>query len=104
MSTMKCNHDAQFVLSLGSKEIAVYVVKYCFKNQNPVENNVALSLAAFTKASTKISALPPDTSAMARGFKILGSMLYTVTNGQEVAAPMAALYILNKTPHTTLSE
>ncbi|KAG7376025.1 hypothetical protein PHYPSEUDO_014622 [Phytophthora pseudosyringae] len=98
MAAMKCNHDAQFVLSNGAKDTAAYVATYCFKSQNPVENQIALSLAAFTKAVAKTHALPPDTSAIDRGYKILGSMLYTVTNGQEVVAPMAALYILNETP------
>lgn len=98
MDSIKCNHDAQFVLSSGAKATAAYVIKYCFKNQNPVENQAALSLAAFAKAVSKTNALPPDTSAMERGYRILGSMLYTVTNGQEVAATMAALYILNERP------
>lgn len=98
LETLKCNHDAQFVLSVGAKSTAAYVIKYCFKHQNPVENQAALSLAAFAKAVTKSNALPPDTSAMERGYRILGSMLYTVTNGQEIAAPMAALYILHETP------
>ncbi|ETO82329.1 hypothetical protein F444_03511, partial [Phytophthora nicotianae P1976] len=98
MASMKCNHDAQFVMNNGSKDAAAYVAKYCFKSQNPVENQLALSLAAFTRAVGKTKELPPDTSSLERGYKMLGSMLYTVTNGQEVAAPMAALYILNKSP------
>lgn len=36
MATLKCNHDAQFVLS-GAKDIAAYIAKYCFKKQYPVE-------------------------------------------------------------------
>ncbi|OWY96601.1 hypothetical protein PHMEG_00033094, partial [Phytophthora megakarya] len=75
-----------------------YIVKYCFKRQNPVENQVALSLAAFAKAASKMNCLPADTSPMEKGYKMLGSMLYTLTNGQEVAAPMAALYLLNESP------
>ncbi|KAK1935190.1 ATP-dependent DNA helicase pfh1 [Phytophthora citrophthora] len=98
MTTLKCNHDAQFVLSGGAKQTAAYVIKYCCKRQNPVENYAALSLAAFAKASKKTSVLPPETSALERGYRILGSMLYSVTNGQEVAATMAALYILHETP------
>ncbi|OWZ04148.1 hypothetical protein PHMEG_00023998, partial [Phytophthora megakarya] len=35
MTSMKCNHDAQFVLSSGAKDTAAYIVKYCFKRQNP---------------------------------------------------------------------
>ncbi|GMF30591.1 unnamed protein product [Phytophthora lilii] len=98
MDTMKCNHDAQFVLSSGSKDTAAYVAKYCFKSQNPIENQAALSLAAFTKAASNANALPSDMSDVDRGYRILGSMLYTVTNRHVVAAPMAALHILNETP------
>jgi hypothetical protein len=98
MDTFKANHDAQFVLSAGSKDTAAYVLKYCFKHQNPIENQAALSIAAFAKAASKSNALPVDTPLMERGYRILGSMLYAVTNGQEVAAPMAALYIINETP------
>ncbi|KAE9229345.1 hypothetical protein PF005_g3933 [Phytophthora fragariae] len=98
MSTLKCNHDAQFVISSGEKHTAAYVVKYCCRNQNPVENYAALSLAAFAKAAKKTNASPADTTAMERGYRIMGSMLYSVTNGQEVAATMAALYILRKSP------
>jgi len=94
MSTLKCNHDAQFVISSGAKHTAAYVVKYCCKKQNPVENYAALSLAAFAKVAKKTNALQTDTTAIERGYRILGSMLYSVTNGQEVAVTMAALYIL----------
>ncbi|OWZ01278.1 hypothetical protein PHMEG_00027371 [Phytophthora megakarya] len=97
MATLKCNHDAQFVLN-GSKDTAAYIAKYCFKNQNPVENHTALSLAAFANAAKKAQMLPPETTSMEVGYRILGSMLYSVTNGHEVAATMAALYILNESP------
>jgi len=97
MASSKCNHDAQFIFS-GAKDTAAYVAKYCFKNQNPVENHIALSLAAFSKAAKKADTLPPETTQMERGYRVLGSMLYSVMNGQEVASTMAALYILNETP------
>ncbi|KAG6970391.1 hypothetical protein JG688_00004883, partial [Phytophthora aleatoria] len=91
---LKCNHDAQFVLGTGVKNIAANVIKYCFKNQNPVENQAALSLIAFAKAAQKANKISSDTSAMEQGYRLLGSMLYTVTNGQEVDVPLSALYIL----------
>jgi hypothetical protein len=98
MSVLKCNHDAKFVLCSDSKNAAAYVCKYCMKKQNPVQNEVALSVAAFAKAASRADTLPSRSTATERGRKILGSMLYTVTNGQEIAAPMAALYILRESP------
>lgn len=98
MSVLKCNHDAQFVVSSGSKDTATYVVKYGFKNQHPVDNHAALSLAAFAKAAMKANTLPSDATDMERSCRMLGSMLYTITNEQEVADRMAALYLLNERP------
>jgi hypothetical protein len=98
MSVLKCNHDVQFVTCNETKNTAAYVCKYCIKQQNPVENYAALSVAAFAKALDKSDALPPDATEIQRGKRILGSMLYSVTNGQEVAATMAALYVLRESP------
>lgn len=98
MSVLKCNHDIQFILCSESKDTAAYVCKYCMKQQNPVENQAALSLAAFAKAATQANALPNDTPVINRGYKILASMLYALTNGQEVPAPMAALYVIRESP------
>lgn len=98
MAALKCNHDAQIVLDSTAKGAGAYVIKYCMKNQNPIENQAALSLAAFAKAAAKTNSLPSEATLLERGYKILGSMLYSVTNGQEVAAPMAALFILRESP------
>ncbi|KAJ8537523.1 hypothetical protein ON010_g13073 [Phytophthora cinnamomi] len=67
----------------GSKDTAAYVAKHCFKRQNPVENQAALSLAAFARAVSNTNALPPEITPFERGYRILGSTLYAVTNGQE---------------------
>lgn len=98
VSTLKCNYDVKLVLGCESKHIAAYVCKYCKKPQNSVENQLALSLAAFNKASVSADRLPSDAPAETRGYRIIASMLYSLTNGQEVAAPMAALYILRDSP------
>jgi hypothetical protein len=98
MAVLKCNHDVQFVLCSETKNTAAYVCKYCIKHQNQVENYAALSVAAFAKAAIKAGSLPSNATELRRGKRILGSMLYAVTNGQEVAAPMAALYVLRGSP------
>lgn len=98
LATLKCNHDAQLVLNSDARDTAGYVCKYCMKKQNPVENETALSIAAFAKASNKARSLPEGTSTIDRGKRLLQSMLYTLTNGQEIAAPMAALHILRPSP------
>ncbi|KAF1790979.1 hypothetical protein GQ600_26635 [Phytophthora cactorum] len=51
MQTIKCNHDVQFVLGCGTKNAAAYICKYCMKKQNPIDNRVRFSLAAFNRAA-----------------------------------------------------
>ncbi|KAG6945154.1 hypothetical protein JG687_00017456 [Phytophthora cactorum] len=53
MSALKYNHDAQFVINSGAKHTAAYVIRYCSKRQNSVENYAALSSASFAKATNK---------------------------------------------------
>ncbi|KAG1694469.1 hypothetical protein DVH05_028660 [Phytophthora capsici] len=98
MRAFKCNHDVQLVMGSDKRNVAAYVCKYCMKNQNAVENRIALSIAAFTKGVRSANHLPSDSSTETRGHRILGSMLYSITNAQEVAAPLAALYIRRESP------
>lgn len=56
------------------------------------------SLAAFNQGAKKANQLPAETPTEHHGYRTLSSMLYTLTNGQEVAAPMAALHIRRASP------
>lgn len=98
MRTLKCNHDIKVILGCGSKHVAAYICKYCMKRQSPVENQLGLSLAAFNKAAERTQTLPIETEPEVRGYKLISSMLYHLTNGQELAAPMAAWYIQRQSP------
>ncbi|RLN14065.1 hypothetical protein BBJ28_00016772 [Nothophytophthora sp. Chile5] len=91
---MQCTLYFDRIMNTIIEVLLAYICKYSMKNQHPLENGIAYSLAAFNKAASKPSKVGPNVPAADRGYKIFSSMLYTVTNGQEVAAPMAALYLL----------
>lgn len=82
------------ILSLGLHK-SYYMMKYCTKPQNEIENPVALHLHAYDKASSNCDELADSFSA---GRKRIQSMCCTLSNGQEVAAPLAALYLLRESP------
>ncbi|OWZ23608.1 hypothetical protein PHMEG_0001460 [Phytophthora megakarya] len=71
-NTLKCNHDVKLLAAGEGPHKSYYVMKYSVKPQNDIENPAALHLHA--------------------------SMCCTRSNGQEVAAPMAALYLLREAP------
>lgn len=77
---------------------SAYVCKHCIKKQNQVENSDALATADFAKGANKAACCHRRHLRLKEAKKKLGSMLYTVTNGQEIAAPMAALYIIRESP------
>ncbi|KAF1771801.1 hypothetical protein GQ600_2426 [Phytophthora cactorum] len=66
--------------------------------QKQVENQLALSIAAFTKGARSADNLPLDASVEVCGARILCSMLYSFTNTQEIAATVAALFLRCESP------
>ena len=103
MVMMKCfadNMDCRLIISTKSKNMAAYLCKYTAKPQCRSENNVAFCLAAFEKANRNVSRQTDASEMTARekGSRILRSMLYSLTNAQETAAPLAALYIFRQSP------
>lgn len=95
LKLLRCNHDIRLVMECGSKDVVSYMCKYVMKPQNPIENSIAYSLAAFKKATRSLEARQTsrDMTQRQRGNKILTSMLYSMINKQDIAASIAALYI-----------
>lgn len=103
MVMMKCfadNMDCRLIISTKAKNMAAYLCKYTTKPQRRTENKVAFGLAAFSKAVRNIGKTPGvnEFTPREKGSRVLRSMLYTLTNPQEIAAPLAALYILRRSP------
>jgi hypothetical protein len=100
---MKCfvgNMDAKIIISTRSQHVAAYVCKYSTKQQLLSEINTALCLAACGKGSQKVDD-DPNSAAQTpreRGARILRSMMYSLTNAFEIAAPMCNLYLLRGSP------
>ena len=66
--------------------MAYYCLKYSTKSQNKTEKELAMYIDAFNKAVSK-----PDNSAK----KMILSMMIHLNQYQEIASPLASLYILN---------
>jgi hypothetical protein len=69
---------------------------YATKNQNKVEDMVTLYVNAFEKASKRT--VNPEETDEVRGRRTINSMLNTLTTPQDIAEPMAALYLLRGSP------
>jgi hypothetical protein len=99
MAGFKCNHDVQVLL--GGKDSADrihYCTKYVRKQQKRLDSVVVMALAAFRRRQEREAvAASIDTLAtaddLARSRKRVASMVYTMTNRQEIAGPLAALYL-----------
>jgi hypothetical protein len=103
MAAFKCNHDIQFLL--GGKDVADrihYCTKFVTKQQKRLDSVVVTALAAFrrrqereTISASLNEANSSDSLSVAR--KRVASMVYTMTNRQEIAGPLAALYLYRGT-------
>ncbi|GMF20834.1 unnamed protein product [Phytophthora lilii] len=94
MATFKCNHDIQVLL--GGQE-ATHRIHYCCKPQRRFDSPVAIALGAFKRRQERerLENSPTGGGAkekLANARKRVASMVYSVTNRQEAAGPLAALY------------
>jgi hypothetical protein len=97
MATFRCNHDIQVLL--GGSDVTdriYYCCKYVTKNQKRLDSQVAVAVGAlkrrqereqieFTKSGAQ------DRLVLAR--KRVACLMYNLTNRQEIAGPLAALYL-----------
>lgn len=74
------------------------MLKYTTKPQNTLENPLAIHVHAFDKAYLKRG--QSDTMIKA-GKRCIQSMCCALSKPQEIAAPMAALYLLRQSPFYT---
>jgi hypothetical protein len=98
MAMFKCNHDVQILF--GGKD-AINRIYYCFKYvtkpQRQIDSTTAVALASFQRRQQKeaaelLSETPPSRLEIQR--RRVTGMVHTFTNKQEIAGPLAALYLL----------
>jgi hypothetical protein len=99
MATFKGNHDIQFLL--GGRNVSDrihYCTKYVTKQQKRLDSVVVMALASFQRRQVRELQEECDdelhsTSWLTKSRKRIASMVYTMTSRQEVAGPLAALYL-----------
>ncbi|OWZ10974.1 hypothetical protein PHMEG_00016075 [Phytophthora megakarya] len=98
MGTFRCNHDVQLLLAgSGATDRIYYCCKHVTKTQKQTDSMAGVVLAAFQRREEREaiekqngSILPSATISRRR----VGSMAFNTTNRQEVAGPLAVLYLL----------
>jgi hypothetical protein len=99
MVTFRCNHDIQVLL--GGKDISDrihYCCKYVTKQQKRLDSQVAVAVAAFKRRLDReileACAKPVEAADCVKSSrKRVAAMVYNATNRQEVAGPLASLYL-----------
>jgi hypothetical protein len=99
MATFKCNHDVQILLG-GTEALdrIYYACKYVTKQQKRLDSVIPIAVAALKRRQGKESVEEKAESTaledrISRSRKRVTSMVYSMTNRQEVAGPLAALYL-----------
>ncbi|KAG4044838.1 hypothetical protein PC123_g19736 [Phytophthora cactorum] len=96
MATFKSKYDIQVLL--GGEAVTdriYYCCKYVTKPQNEVDSPAAIALAALNRRKERESLEPSDDNSQISR-KCVASLAYNLTNRQEVAGPLAALYLLRE--------
>ncbi|OWZ17209.1 hypothetical protein PHMEG_0008882 [Phytophthora megakarya] len=98
MAAFKSNHYVQVLL--GEKDVAsriYYCCKYVTKTQNQVDSVAAVALAAFWRREEneqeESDLRGEHADRIRRSRKRVAAMSYNLSNRQEMAGPLAALYI-----------
>jgi hypothetical protein len=98
MATFKCNNDIQVLLGVcEATDRIYYCCKYVTKYQNRLDYVVPVALSALKRRQERemqeLPAVPDEHERLASARKRVASMAYALTNRQEVAGPLAALYL-----------
>ncbi|OWZ02958.1 hypothetical protein PHMEG_00025393, partial [Phytophthora megakarya] len=99
METFRCNHDIQLLLGgTGSTDRIYYCCKYVTKTQKRMDSMAAIALAAFKRREEREQIEmqnEPTIQNATMSRRRVGSMAFNVTNRQEIAGPLAVLYLLH---------
>jgi len=101
LQTFRCNHDIQILIGgVEMSEVIYYCTKYTTKPQQEAYCSVALALASYRRRLERERATAEcrQLSSEEKSRKRVTGLMYTMTNSIEVAGPLAALYILRKSP------
>jgi hypothetical protein len=100
MATFKCNHDVHVLLGgSGVTDRIHYCCKYVTKQQKQVDSQVAVAVAALKRREMRENVESAGALGAAakyrfdRSRKRVAGMIYNMTNRQETAGPLAALYL-----------
>ncbi|KAI3633922.1 hypothetical protein MIR68_007526 [Amoeboaphelidium protococcarum] len=97
----KCNNDVKLLIGQASANVIYYCLKYSTKDQLQIENEQQFVLAAYDKSVQNEQARTeqnPDRTSVQRYLSRLASFLSQTTKQYEMGAPMANLYLINKSP------
>jgi len=102
MAAFKCNHDIRVLL--GGSDVTdriCYCCKYVTKQQKQLDSQVAVAMAAMNRRQERENVevareggAVPD--RLARSRKRVAALVYNMTNRQEIAGPLAALYLYRR--------
>ena len=102
MRWFKCNQDVRILSGAQGSECVYYVIKYCTKEQGEIENPGVLMLNAFDKRVRReldqdLRGIGLSDDQATKGKKRLLSMLYSITDQQQISAQLCALYFIHST-------
>jgi hypothetical protein len=99
MATFKCNLDTQILLG-GTEALdrIYYACKYVTKQQKRLDSVIPIAVAALKRRQEKevrdgTADLCSTEAKIAHSRRRVTSMVYSMTNRQKIAGPLAALYI-----------
>jgi hypothetical protein len=101
LQTFRCNHDIQILIGgVQMSEVIYYCTKYTTKPQQDAYCSVALALASYRRRLEREKAASESRSLTSAEIsrKRFTGLMHTMTNSIEIAGPLAALYILRKSP------
>ena len=99
---LRCNHDVKFLVGDSSHADSIYYMfKYAWKTQQQADSKGILAITALRKRKMieqlqNMQGIQSTNQSTAR--KRISSLTLAITNKQEVAAPMCALYLLRGSP------
>ncbi len=93
---LRANHDIRFLMASGTADAVYYCLKYVTKIQNAIDSVEGILMTCFEKRIDRESTHSqegPPLSPVAAGRGRVNSMSVALCKMQEIAAPMAALYL-----------
>ena len=92
LQLFRCNHDVRFLIN--SAEETYYALKYSMKDQHPIDNITAFTVAAFANRLSKEEG--KDLTNWQKVYGRISALAYARTEMLEVGAVLAVHYLLHE--------